>query len=93
MRSSRPPPSSRLDIPGASWRAPDVCGGQEAAAAEQSFYRFGHTASARKKGMTDDMLAEDIASGVTIQRGVCRFPTEHGCGVQLTARERGRRVG
>ena len=39
------------------------------------------------------LLAEDIASGVTIERGVCRFPTEHGCGVQLTARERGRRVG
>ncbi len=39
------------------------------------------------------LLAEDIASGVTIERGACRFPAEHGCGVQLTARERGKRVG
>jgi hypothetical protein len=39
------------------------------------------------------LLAEDIASGVTVERGVCSFPSEPGCGVQLTARERGRRVG
>ena len=39
------------------------------------------------------LLAEDIASGVTVERGVCRFPAEAGCGVQLTAPERGKRVG
>jgi L-alanine-DL-glutamate epimerase-like enolase superfamily enzyme len=39
------------------------------------------------------LLAEDIASGVTIERGLCRFPAVNGCGVQLTGRARGRRVG
>ena len=29
------------------------------------------------------LLAEDIAEGVTIERGVCRFAEEHGCGVRL----------
>ena len=29
------------------------------------------------------LLAEDIATGVTIDRGVCRFPEENGCGVRL----------
>ena len=29
------------------------------------------------------LLAEDIASGVTIERGACRFPDENGCGVRL----------
>ena len=46
-KSLKNPRSSRLDVPGASQRAPDVCGGQEAAAAGQSFYRFAQPASAR----------------------------------------------
>ena len=29
------------------------------------------------------LLAEDIASGVTVERGVCRYPTVNGTGVQL----------
>lgn len=29
------------------------------------------------------LLAQDIASGVTIDRGVVRFPAENGCGVRL----------
>jgi L-alanine-DL-glutamate epimerase-like enolase superfamily enzyme len=29
------------------------------------------------------LLAEDIATGVTIDRGVCRFADENGCGVRL----------
>jgi L-alanine-DL-glutamate epimerase-like enolase superfamily enzyme len=29
------------------------------------------------------LLAEDIAAGVTIERGVCRYADEHGCGVRL----------
>lgn len=29
------------------------------------------------------LLAEDIATGVTIERGVCRFSDENGCGVRL----------
>ena len=31
------------------------------------------------------LLARDIASGVTVERGICRYPDENGCGVQLTA--------
>lgn len=31
------------------------------------------------------LLAQDIATGVSVQRGVCRYPEENGCGVQLTA--------
>jgi len=29
------------------------------------------------------LLAEDIATGVTIEQGACRFPHENGCGVRL----------
>ncbi len=29
------------------------------------------------------LLAEDIATGVTIEQGICRYPNENGCGVQL----------
>lgn len=29
------------------------------------------------------LLAEDIARGVTVERGVCRYPQVNGCGVQL----------
>jgi L-alanine-DL-glutamate epimerase-like enolase superfamily enzyme len=29
------------------------------------------------------LLASDIASGATVERGLCRFPEEPGCGVQL----------
>ncbi len=32
------------------------------------------------------LLADDIASGVSIERGVCRYPDENGCGVQLLKR-------
>jgi L-alanine-DL-glutamate epimerase-like enolase superfamily enzyme len=38
------------------------------------------------------LLAEDIATGVTVERGVCRYPEETGCGVRLTALDRGRRI-
>ncbi len=31
------------------------------------------------------LLARDIASGVTVERGRARFPTENGCGVRLLA--------
>ena len=31
------------------------------------------------------LLARDIATGVTVERGICRYPDENGCGVQLTA--------
>jgi len=31
------------------------------------------------------LLAEDIATGVTIDHGYCRYPAEPGCGVTLTA--------
>lgn len=30
------------------------------------------------------LLAADIARGVSIEQGACRFPTENGCGVRLT---------
>lgn len=30
------------------------------------------------------LLAADIATGVSIEQGVCRFPTENGCGIRLT---------
>ncbi len=36
------------------------------------------------------LLAEDIAGGVVVQKGVCRYPQRAGCGVELTAPERGR---
>ncbi len=29
------------------------------------------------------LLAEDIATGVTVERGVCHYPSENGCGVRL----------
>ena len=29
------------------------------------------------------LLAEDVATGVTIEQGVCHFSTENGCGVRL----------
>ncbi|MCH7727899.1 MAG: dipeptide epimerase, partial [Planctomycetes bacterium] len=29
------------------------------------------------------LLAEDIATGVTVEKGVCRYPTKPGCGVEL----------
>jgi L-Ala-D/L-Glu epimerase len=38
------------------------------------------------------LLAEDIATGVTIERGRCIYPPVNGCGVQLTAAHRGRRL-
>jgi L-alanine-DL-glutamate epimerase-like enolase superfamily enzyme len=31
------------------------------------------------------LLAEDIATGVSIDQGACRFPEENGCGVKLIA--------
>jgi len=31
------------------------------------------------------LLAEDIATGVTIEQGVCQYPNENGCGVRLMA--------
>lgn len=34
------------------------------------------------------LLAEDIATGVTFDRGMCRLPAEDGCGVRLLQRER-----
>ena len=32
------------------------------------------------------LLAHDIASGATVDRGVCRYGAENGCGVRLTAK-------
>jgi hypothetical protein len=29
------------------------------------------------------LLARDVATGVTIERGVCRYPEVNGCGVTL----------
>jgi hypothetical protein len=29
------------------------------------------------------LLAQDIATGATVERGVCHFPDEPGCGVRL----------
>jgi L-alanine-DL-glutamate epimerase-like enolase superfamily enzyme len=29
------------------------------------------------------LLAEDIATGVRVQHGICHFPEENGCGVRL----------
>ena len=31
------------------------------------------------------LLAEDIATGVVVERGICRYPQANGSGVQLTA--------
>ncbi len=36
------------------------------------------------------LLAKDIAQGVTVERGVCRYPDRPGCGVELT--EQGRQL-
>jgi L-alanine-DL-glutamate epimerase-like enolase superfamily enzyme len=33
------------------------------------------------------LLAKDVATGVTIDRGVVHFPDENGCGVRLIASE------
>jgi L-alanine-DL-glutamate epimerase-like enolase superfamily enzyme len=38
------------------------------------------------------LLAEDIADGVKVERGVCRYPAENGCGVRLTALDQARRI-
>jgi len=35
------------------------------------------------------LLAEDIASGVTIDRGLVQYPREAGCGTKLLARGNG----
>jgi L-Ala-D/L-Glu epimerase len=32
------------------------------------------------------LLAEDIATGVTVERGICRYPQRPGCGVELIAK-------
>ena len=34
------------------------------------------------------LLAEDIASGATVERGICRYADENGCGVRLIAEGR-----
>jgi L-Ala-D/L-Glu epimerase len=34
------------------------------------------------------LLAEDIARGVTLEKGRCIYPRENGCGIELTARGR-----
>jgi len=39
------------------------------------------------------LLAEDIASGVTIERGVCQYPSENGSGVRLVAKAKGKQIG
>ncbi len=39
------------------------------------------------------LLAEDIATGVTIERGVCQYPVENGSGVRLEAIAKGKRIG
>jgi hypothetical protein len=31
------------------------------------------------------LLAQDIATGATVDRGVCHYPQENGCGVRLFA--------
>ncbi len=39
------------------------------------------------------LLAEDIATGVTIERGVCRYPVENGSGIRLEAIAKGKQIG
>lgn len=39
------------------------------------------------------LLAEDIASGVTIERGECRYPDENGSGVRLESTAQGKQIG
>lgn len=38
------------------------------------------------------LLAEDIADGVVVDRGICRFPQEYGCGARLRTKNHERRT-
>jgi L-alanine-DL-glutamate epimerase-like enolase superfamily enzyme len=39
------------------------------------------------------LLAEDIATGVTVERGVCQYPKENGSGIRLEAIAKGKQIG